>query len=265
MVLPAGTTVPPLPYLVVLLGAVAVVGWAIVRVDPPVTEWTVLAAAPWMVAGATTYVTYQLDLVPTPIEPFTGSPAVYGAAFVLAGTVWLVADRLADRPLFVLATAGVLATIPSTIAAVLAASDLTPVVPLAALGAATVLTGGYHWRVTRRGHSLAVAGTAGTLVVFGQALDGFTTTLGVAHLGFAEQTPLSRLLIEATAGIPAPLVGAGWLFLLVKLALGVGVVWLLAPTVDRRPREGYLLLLVVAAVGLGPGAHNLLLFTVTSP
>jgi len=265
MVLPAGTTVPPLPYLLVLLAAVAAVAWALSHREPPVTAATVLALAPWMVAGATTYVTYQLELVPAAIAPFTGSPAVYATAFVAAGTVWLLADHLTTQPWGALAVAGALATVPSTIAAVLSADALTPLVPAAALLAAVAVALGYRWIATTRAPTLAATGPAGALVVFGQALDGFTTTLGVAHLGFGEQTPLSRLLIEAMANYPAPLVGAGWLFCLVKLALGVGVVWLLAPTVDRRPREGYLLLALVAAVGLGPGAHNLLLFTVTAP
>jgi uncharacterized membrane protein len=57
-------------------------------------------------------------------------------------------------------------------------------------------------------------------------------------------------------------VGEGWVFLLVKLAVATLVVWLFAEYVRDRPAEGYLLLGLVAAVGLGPAAHNLLLFAI---
>jgi uncharacterized membrane protein len=40
------------------------------------------------------------------------------------------------------------------------------------------------------------------------------------------------------------------------------VVSLFVPYVRETPREGTLLLGFVAAVGLGPAAHNLLLFTI---
>lgn len=265
MVLPAGTTIPPLPYLLALIGSLVVVGALLVRRDPPVTDVTVLALGPWMVAGAAAYVTYQLDIVPDPLAPFASSPAVYGTAAVIAGAVWLLADEYTAVPVRILGFVGALAALPPTAAALFAAPRLTPVIPLISLGASAVLTLAYMVIADAYLRPLATTGYAGVLVVFGQTLDGLTTTLGVAHLGFGEQTPLSRLLIEATAGIPAPFLGAGWLFLLVKLALGVGVVWLLAPTVERQPRQGHLLLAVVAAVGLGPGAHNLLLFTVTTP
>jgi len=59
-------------------------------------------------------------------------------------------------------------------------------------------------------------------------------------------------------------VGEGWLFLLVKLAVASAVVWLFAGYIRETPGEGYLLLGFVAAVGLGPAAHNLLLFAVAA-
>nr|NIS28553.1 DUF63 domain-containing protein [Actinomycetota bacterium]NIU64024.1 DUF63 domain-containing protein [Actinomycetota bacterium]NIW25823.1 DUF63 domain-containing protein [Actinomycetota bacterium]NIX20692.1 DUF63 domain-containing protein [Actinomycetota bacterium] len=58
----------------------------------------------------------------------------------------------------------------------------------------------------------------------------------------------------------AELLGVGWLFVAVKLGVAGAVVWLFADFVEDDPRQGYLLLAVVAAVGLGPGVHNLLLY-----
>jgi uncharacterized membrane protein len=59
--------------------------------------------------------------------------------------------------------------------------------------------------------------------------------------------------------------GVGWLFVLVKLLVAAGIVVLLADLVREDPVEGRLLLGFVAAVGLGPGVHNVLLFVVATP
>jgi uncharacterized membrane protein len=137
-------------------------------------------------------------------------------------------------------------------------------VALAGLVGATVLAAA-AWRLLAAARPPATAATAapGALVVFAHALDGVSTAVGYDVLGFGERTPLSRLLIEAGAALPTePYVGAAWLFVLVKLSLACWVVVLFADLVRDTPRRGRLLLAAVAAVGLGPGAHNLLLFTV---
>ncbi|MFW5948784.1 MAG: DUF63 family protein, partial [Halolamina sp.] len=108
-----------------------------------------------------------------------------------------------------------------------------------------------------------VAGGAGALAVVAHSLDGISTAIGIDVLGAGERTPLSRELIEFGSGLaPAVFLGSAWLFVLVKLALGSGITALLAESVREAPRQGRLLLAFVAAVGLGPGAHNLLLFAI---
>jgi len=88
--------------------------------------------------------------------------------------------------------------------------------------------------------------------------------VGVDVLGFGERTPASRLIIEFADRLPtAEALGSGWLFVVVKLVLVGGVVVLFADYIEDEPTEGYLLLGFIAAVGLGPGVHNLLLFAVT--
>ena len=54
------------------------------------------------------------------------------------------------------------------------------------------------------------------------------------------------------------------LVVVVALVVAAGVVWLFAAYVREEPAEGYLLLGFVAAMGLGPAAHNLLLFSVAA-
>jgi uncharacterized membrane protein len=56
----------------------------------------------------------------------------------------------------------------------------------------------------------------------------------------------------------------GWLFVLVKLAVAGAVVVYFAAYVREEPTHANALLGLVAAVGLGPGVHNLLLFAVAA-
>jgi uncharacterized membrane protein len=119
------------------------------------------------------------------------------------------------------------------------------------------------WLLRRVAPGVEVAGAVGALAVVGHALDGVSTAVGIDVLGFGERTPLSRVIIEAAAALPtADAIGAGWLFVVVKLVVASVVVVLLADLMREDPREGSLLLGFVAAVGLGPGAHNLLLFAI---
>lgn len=270
-VLPMGFGVPPLPYLVaVLLGSAAVAG-LLYRQRVRVTPRVVTAFAPWMVAGATAYALYQVGAVPDPLRPLFGNPIVYLTTFVLAGVVWLaVADYPADRwelpsvpgALTVAGTTVAGTLLAYAVAVGLSRGTLSVTWPAIGLGIALVLAVG-TWVAIRDRLDVAVTGSPGALVLVGHALDGVSTAVGT-HLGYGEQTPLSRLVIEAGAALPvAQVLGDAWLFVLVKLLLPVAVLYLFADYVRQRPREGALLLGLVAAVGLGPGAHNLVLFAIS--
>ncbi|MFB6072002.1 MAG: DUF63 family protein [Halobacterium sp.] len=269
MVVPSGFEIPPLPYLAAVAAAVAAVGWLLVRERPRVDDRTVLAFAPWIVLGSSLYVCYQLGVYPDAVAPLFGSPVVYATTFAGAGATWLAARRT-ERPLGVLAaTGGVLALAPVAAALRYGAvhDSLNFPWPLAAVAAAAVLGHVAWWVVEQwRPEDADTVGAAGALVVFAHVLDGTSTAVGVDVLGFGEQTPLSALIMEFAGALPtAPVVGVGWLFVLVKTALAAGVAVLLAEYVREVPREGYLLLALVAAVGLGPGAHNVLLFVAANP
>lgn len=266
-ILPAGFALPPMPYLVALVvgtGAVAVSLW---RLAPPVTAQTVLGLAPWMVLGSALHAWYVLDASPAAVAPLLGAPAVYGTVFIGLGLVWIglsaighpeppvVARRLGlvGAAAFVLVAGAVFASGPTV-------SLTWPAVGLVvatALAATTWLL--VRWRIP----AVAVAGWPGTLVVLAHAIDGVSTAIGVDVLGFGERTPASQVILEVAARLPtAEVIGVGWLFVLVKLGLAGAIVALFAGLVEEDPREGYLLLALVAAVGLGPGVHNLLLYAV---
>lgn len=266
MVLPAGTQLPPPLYGVTILGAAALVGAGLRRacLSAPV----VAALGPWMATGAGLYVLTQVGAVPGWLAPALSSPTVYLTTFVLAGAVWLAADRT-DTPVpAALLGSGTLATVAVWGIGVdhgLAAGTWRPGPSVVAAALAAALAAAVWGTLRRvRPEDAGTTAEAGALVVVGHAVDAVSTAVGVDWLGFGERTPLSALILEVGATLPtAPYIGAGWLFVVVKLGLAAGVVVLLAEYVRERPREGMALLAVVAAVGLGPGTHNLLLFAVS--
>jgi uncharacterized membrane protein len=269
-VLPEGFALPPLPYLVGLLAGLGAVGWVLVRRRPPVTEGTVIGFIPWMVVGAALHVLHVLRVLPSPLRPLTGTPSVYLAVGLAAGATWLVASTVRDDAAGTSAllggagTAALVPTVGATLTVGLARGTLRPI-PAVGIVVLTAALGAGTWHLLRRLRpGVAVTGRLGGLAVGSHALDGVSTAVGIDLLGFGERTPLSRLIIETAGTLPvADLVGRGWLFVLVKLAVAGTVVVVLAESVREKPPEGRLLLGVVAAVGLGPGAHNVLLFLVS--
>ncbi|WP_254545852.1 DUF63 family protein [Halomarina pelagica] len=119
------------------------------------------------------------------------------------------------------------------------------------------------WELLRQA-APAVAARSGYVerfAVFGQALDGVSTLVGVDALSFVELVPISRAILEVAAGLPtAPLFGTGWLFVLVKLGVALAVVVAVADL--RGSDDDYRRAVLIAAglVGLLPGLSNLLLY-----
>jgi uncharacterized membrane protein len=268
--LPSGLVVPPVPYLFVLaVAGGAVVGLVYSR-RPPVTQRVVAAFAPWMVAGAALHALYQREAVPAVVAPLAGAPAVYVTTFTIAGGVWLALSLAGSEVPTRLAVAGaVAALIPSglVLRTGVTAGTFSPVIPLAALLVAVLLAGLVYAAMARvRPTPVDRAGLLGVLVVFGHTLDGVSTAVGVDLLGTGERSPLPRAIMDLARELPtAPLIGEGWLFVLVKLGVAVVVLDLFGDFVEDDPLWGNTALGVVAAVGLGPGAHNLLLFAAVGP
>ena len=268
MVLPEGFALPPLPYLLPLLAAVALVAGALYRTDPLVSDRTVLALAPWVLVGSALHALYVVEWVPEAVAPLLGTPAVYLTTFVVAGTVWLATlwvDRNPEQSLVATGSLVAIAVVGYAIALGAANGGLRLFWPLVGLFVAVLLAAAL-WAATRRTYPgvTATTGAVGALALFGHALDAVSTAVGVDLLGFGERTPVSRAVLDLAASLPtAETIGVGWLFVLVKLAIAEAVVILFADFVREDPTEGYLLLGLVAAVGLGPGAHNLLLFVIT--
>ena len=268
MVFPAGFSLPPLPYTLVLLIGVAAVSVGFRRRRPPVTARGILALTPWMAVGSTVHVLAVIGGLPAGLAPFGGTAAVYLTTAILAGTTWLAVDAV--RPTAVsrwLAVGGgvLLVSMAGVSLSIGAARDTLALAWPAAAGVAAIVLTAIGWLVLRRLRPAATAttGAVGLLALFGHTLDGVSTAIGVDVLGFGERTPLSRLILDTADALPtAELLGVGWLFVAVKIVVAGVVVVLFREYVADEPTEGYALLGFVAAVGFGPGVHNLLLFTV---
>ncbi|MFB6228891.1 MAG: DUF63 family protein, partial [Halobacteriales archaeon] len=236
------------------------------RAQPRITARTVVALTPWMVAGAALHALFQLEAVPEAVMPLFGTPAVYFATFVVAGAMWVIAVRAKpERVPQVLGAAGIVAALAATVTVIVEGGIDGPGPPLASVAIALGLTGacwaGLKLTVPR---SVTATGSAGVLVVFAHALDGASTAIGIDVLGRGERSPLSAAILDFAATLPtADALGAGWLFVLVKLGLAMAIVHLFAEYVREDPRQAFILLALIVAVGLGPGSQNVLLFAVT--
>ena len=276
LLLPEGFTLPPLPYLVGLLIAIGLVGYGLYVRRPDVDAAIVVAFAPWMAVGSALHVLYVLGALPAAIAPLAGTPSVYLSVAAIAGGFWLVGVELVRSvvaigdgdvtvPVLVAAPgiAALLSAAGVTLAFGAAAGTLQPVWPTFAALVTLPVTAVAWLALVRIAPGAGRSGAVGVLVMFGHALDGISTAIGVDVLGFGERTPLSQLILDVGAALPtASVIGSGWLFVLVKLAVAGLVVALFDDFVRESPAEAYLLLGLVAAVGLGPGVHNLLLFAV---
>jgi len=268
--LPSGFSLPPAPYLLVVLGGVALALLALGLARPTVREVTVLALTPWMVVGAGLYALYQVDVFPAVVAPFFGSPVVYLTVFAVLGFVWGLSSLLGGPELaaMVLVIAGsglLLAVLGLALVVGVTSTTLSVLWPGLGLVGAVVVTL-LAWTGLRRvaPDAVRITGWAGLVVVFAHVLDGLSTAVGIDQLGFGEQTPLSAAVISLGEGLPTePFLGTAWLFVLLKLGLALAIVVFAADYVEEEPTEGYLLLAAIAAVGLGPGMHNVVLFSIS--
>lgn len=271
MVLPEGFVLPPwymlVPLVVVLTGVVALL-WVL---EPPVTDETVLAFTPWMMLGSTLHVLYKLGELPSNIEMLFSAPTVYATTAVVAGITWIGGSfiyaaglqRSIERVVGITGTSFFIVFAMFTVISGWQMGNFDPFWPVISV-VVTGIVAGLAWI----GLSLwltdvaAVTGLTGAIVVFSHSLDGVSTAIGYDVLGGGEEVPASRLILEAGGALPtAEFIGAGWLFVLVKVVLALLIVALFKEYVRDAPRQARAVLALVAAVGLGPGVHNVLLFT----
>jgi len=288
---PGYTVVSEIGYMVVGLFFVIGVFLLLRRLDVAVDRSLLFALVPFMLfGGALRVVEDATDAAASAgVDPAIGypantlfiSPLIYFTVFVVALGALVISYALADRdvvgsPERALAlfgtgalaiTVGYLGFLGLTVTYV----GVYPQVVILTLGLATVFAYGIYAVTDRVAPSInRGTGTAGLVVLWGQAVDGVANVLisdWALALGlpitYSPKHPANAFIIDLTAAIlPASVLevtGASWPFLLVKLAVPLGIVWLFTEEfIEEQPRYSYLLLIAVVAVGLGPGSRDML-------
>lgn len=266
-------TIPSLVYVVPLLLAffgVAALLWAI---QPPTTDWTVVSFAPWMAIGSVLFLLDGLEAYPAIVAPLFGPVTVYVTTAIFAGFVWILMTFIAGirKGFDIYYGVGVFGGGVALMLVVflfltgINAQTFNPVYPVFGTIVAALVTA-LAWVALSLTYTdvARYTGRTGAFVIFAHSLDGVSTALGYDLLGAGERTPLSRIILEFSGSLPtAQYVGAGWLFVLVKVVLALVIVAAFREYLEESPRRARLVLAFVAAVGFGPGVYNLLQFTLT--
>jgi uncharacterized membrane protein len=113
-------------------------------------------------------------------------------------------------------------------------------------------------------------GYMGLIVLWSHAIDGVANVIAsdwAIALGldfaYSAKHPANRFIISVTEQVLpssiATAIGTSWPFLLVKLVVATGIVWLFSDEfLEESPRYTILLLIAIAAVGLGPGTRDMI-------
>jgi uncharacterized membrane protein len=279
-----GFVIPPLTHSIALLVGTAIIISFLYASRPPITQRIALSFAPWIISGGALHVFYQLgeqlgrQVFPEQVAPLFSAPAVYLATFLGMGTIWTVSamivppDRHDKRVSQYLGATGIGVMIPLVGLVVWQGLDpalegMEPVEPLLGLIAAFVLTFVVYFVIGAwRTYVIAQARYVGALVIFAHLFDGITTAIGYDLLGAEERSALPQMILEFAGDLPtADVIGSGWLFVLVKLVLASAIVIAFSDYVTDEPTRGNLFFAIVAAVGLGPAAHNFFMFILDIP
>lgn len=262
-----------------LLLAVAVITFLIYSERPAVNRRTVVAFVPWMVAASALYVFSSMVQYPSLVRPLVGARGAYFSTYLVLGSAWFAmlqfsggaaTDDMADYiSAMGFGTATVLVAFVLLHADTIAVTRLAwlLVVPVAAgfAGFAVLLLLGL-WYID----APAYAGVAGGLVVFGQTLEAVSTAFGLGLFGAIGHTYLSWKVLDwvvafgVTEFLPVDNQLLVWAcgYIWVKIALATVAVVALTRLVRERPSWGYLLLGLVAAVGITRGVTNIFLIAV---
>jgi uncharacterized membrane protein len=268
MVLPTGFGFPPLPYAIGLIVGTVGIGLTLARLDPHLDERIVVALAPWMAIGGTLSAIGQFPFAGV-VDPLVGTPAVYLTTFILLAATWSTLTALGTRTensetvpkrLGMVGVGGLVLIGGPTVVAIADSGSVDATWSLASVAGSVIVAAATVGGLSRFRPSLATRPAIVT-VVFAHAFDGVSTAIGTDILGVGERSPVPRTIMEFAAELPtAPVLGSGWLFVLVKLAVALAVVVLMEPYLNDEPGEASLLLSVVTAVGLGPATNNVVLF-----
>jgi len=288
---PGYTIVSEIGYMLILLLMAGGVILMLRRLQVGTDRTLFFALFPFMLfGGALRVVEDANDAVPAGADPILAypwntliiSPIIYFTMFAITMSVgltslWLGRTGRTDgyaRPLFVGGT--VLLSLTVLFLGYAAASTeyvgFYPVVTVLTLLVATGATA-LVWVAIERFAPAITEGTGyiGGVVIWGHAVDGTANVIGIdwgEELGLpygdlVPKHPVNQAVIDLShavfPGAVTDVIGVTWPFLLLKLAAATLAVWLFNEEImEESPRYSVLLLIVILAVGLGPGTRDML-------
>ena len=204
-----------------------------------------------------------------PWSGFLISPLIYFtvtaiAVIAVAVSVWLERNEYVsgyEYPLFGIGTLCLTVTLAflAYAAAFEAYSTFYPLLLLATLVGATIATA-ITWLVVERFVPWINEGTRymGLVVIWAHAVDGVANVIGLDYAtvfglpaNLVPKHPINEAIVTTF--------GAAWPFLIVKLIAPVAIIWLFNEEFfEESPRYAYLFMIIVVAVGLGPGTRDML-------
>lgn len=241
-------------YAIVAIAAVFLIYRFLRRSGVVISDGFVKSIIPFIVFGSILRIAEDGNVLPRVVDilgvkifPFV-TPGIYILTFALLVLTWFVLSKTApSREEFEGKTfwAG-LALCALALVAVLPllfkAANLFAFAAIVAGGVAAWIAFKLIW--SKRGLKPSFAQSA---VVFGQALDGFATFIGVQFLGYSEQHLVGNAVFS--------IFGGPWAFLVLKIVFAFAVVEIARREKMDSNQENYLLLLI-AIVGLGPGLRD---------
>jgi uncharacterized membrane protein len=230
-------------------------------------------------AGFETFLSY-------PLNTFIISPIIYVTVFLVTlgavlGSVTLERRGLVEgyeRPLFAAGSLALAVTVgflfwfvPSSLVGPVNGAGLYPAMTLVTLSLAAVIAAGAYYAADRFAPVVHEGtGRVGLVVLFGHAVDGVANVLAADWLDvigvpveYTAKHPINRVLVGIVEAVqPASVsavIGTSWLFLVVKIAAALGVLYVFDEGIfEESPRYAVLLLVAILAVGLGPGTRDML-------
>ncbi|QSG08119.1 putative membrane protein [Halapricum desulfuricans] len=221
------------------------------------------------------------QIIGYPLNTILISPLIYFTVFFLTLAALLVSVWL-SRNGFVESYPPVLGAI-GTVLFVVTFSGLVvisvleesvgqyPAFLLVTVGLATGIAYGLYWLADRFAPEInSGTGYIGLVVLWAHAIDGVANVLASdwweafgLPFQYVPKHPANATIISVTETVvPASItsvIGTSWPFLLVKMVVALGIVWLFNDEfIDENPRYAIILLMGIAAVGLGPGTRDML-------
>jgi len=142
---------------------------------------------------------------------------------------------------------------------------------LVTVGLASVIAYGIYWLAERFAPEInGGTGYIGLVVVWSHAIDGVANVLASdwsdvfgLPFGYVPKHPANATVISITDSVlPASVtdvIGTSWPFLLIKIVVAVAIVWLFTDDfMEESPRYAIVMLMAIAAVGLGPGTRDMI-------